>query len=367
MAESPWNWQLLKAREPRGDGSPGSQGDGSPRKKEVPVYYTSLLVSVTESCTVGCRHCGYLGSTRSKEATEDQIADWVTQALDYGIPNIIFTGGEPFQRFRLLKAGVRAAHEHESHPGISSFTSSFWGKSPEAVDQILDQLSGLDHLYLSTDVFHQERVPPAYVMNVIDSAIRRGFNHITLCVTIAEDAEEEQFRTLYQGYGDRLMFHIDRVIPSQFTKTSHPQRQLKPIAANFSADCYLKTPIINPDGDIAACHIAKVGAHQSLDDEVYFLGNLHREPFSDIMKRSEGNYQYQFLRAFGPQGVARLVQQSDSLRTHFGERTFTRDCDLCCRVLLNKKGKEALREWTDDSFNRELIDSVLTTRLGEDR
>lgn len=331
------------------------------------MYYTSLLVSVTESCTVGCRHCGYLGSTRSKEATEDQIADWVTQALDYGIPTIIFTGGEPFQRFRLLKAGVRAAHEHDSHPGISSFTSSFWGKSPEAVDQILDQLPGLTHLYLSTDVFHQERVPPSYVMNVIDGALRRDIAYITLCVTIAEDAEEDQFRTLYQGYGDRLMFHIDRVIPSQFTKTSHPQQQLKPIAANFSVECFLKTPIINPDGDLAACHIAKVGAHQSLDDEVYFLGNLHREPFSDIMKRSEENYQYQFLRAFGPQGVARLVQQSESLRAHFGERTFTRGCDLCCRVLLHKKGKEALREWTDDSFNRELIDSVLTTRLGEAR
>jgi MoaA/NifB/PqqE/SkfB family radical SAM enzyme len=330
------------------------------------VYYSSLLVSVTESCTVGCRHCGYLGSARAKEATEDQVADWVTQALDYGIPYIIFTGGEPFQRFRLLKAGVHAANAHESHPGISSFTSSFWGKSPETVDGILDQLPGMTHLYLSTDVFHQEKVPPAYVMNVIDGAIRRGIEYITLVVTIAEDAEEEQFRTLYQGYGDRLVFHIERVIPSQFTKSSHPQQQLKPIAANFSADCFLKTPIINPDGDLAACHIAKVGAHQSLEDEVYFLGNLHQEPFSDIMKRSEENYEYQFLRAFGPQGVARLVQQSENLRSLFGDRTFTRGCDLCCRVLLNKKGKQALREWTGDSYNRELIDSVLTTRLGED-
>lgn len=331
------------------------------------MYYTSLLVTVTESCTVGCRHCGYLGSARSKEATDDQIADWVTQALDYGIPNIIFTGGEPFQRFRLLKAGVHAANAHESRPGISSFTSSFWGKSPEVVDNILDQLPGLTHLYLSTDVFHQEKVPPQYVMNVIDGALRRDISYITLCVTIAEDAEEEQFRTLYAGYGDRLRFHIERVIPSQFTKSSHPQQQLKPIAENFSSECYLKTPLINPDGDLSACHIAKVGAHQSLDDEVYFLGNLHGEPFSDIMKRSEENYEYQFLRAFGPQGVARLVQQSESLRAFFGDRTFTRGCDLCCRVLLNKKGKAALREWTSDSYNRELIDSVLTTRLGEDR
>lgn len=331
------------------------------------MYYTSLLVSVTESCTVGCRHCGYLGSTRSKEATEDQIADWVTQALDFGMPYIIFTGGEPFQRFKLLKAGVRAAHEHGSHAGISSFTSSFWGKSPEVVDQILDQLTGLTHLYLSTDAFHQERIPPAYVMNVIDGAFRHNIDSITLAVTIAEDAEEEQFRTLYEGYGDRLKFHIDRVIPSQFTKSPHPQQQLKPIAANFSADCFLKTPIINPDGDLAACHIAKVGAHQSLDDEVYFLGNLHGESFSDIMKRAEKNYEYQFLRAFGPQGVARLVQQSENLRSLFGDRTFTRGCDLCCRVLLNKKGKAALREWTDDSYNRELIDSVLVTRLGDDK
>lgn len=280
---------------------------------------------------------------------------------------IIFTGGEPFQRFKLMKAGVQAANAHPSRPELATFTSSFWGKSPEVVDKILAQLPGMAHMYLSTDVFHQEQVPPQYVMNVIDGAIRREIPNITLCVTIAADSEEQQFRELYSRYGERLRFHIDRVITSDFTKTDCPQTQLAPVPENYSNECYLRTPIINPNGDLSACHIAKVGAHGALNDEVYYLGNLHGETFGEIMKRADEDYEYQFLRVFGPQGVARLVQQSDRLRDFFGDRTFTRGCDLCCKVLMTKRGKQALREWVTEPFNRALIDGVRAARFGEAR
>ena len=174
------------------------------------MYYTKILISVTEICTVGCRHCGFIGSIRERQPADEEIADWVTQACDFGIPNIIFTGGEPFQRFSLLKAGVQAASRHPARPGIGCFTSSFWGKNRATVDKFLDQLPGLTHFYLSTDVFHQEKVPAQYVRNVIDGALERGVPHISLCITIAEDAEEQQIRSLYEDYGDRLLVSVDR-------------------------------------------------------------------------------------------------------------------------------------------------------------
>lgn len=330
------------------------------------MYYTHILVSVTEICTVGCRHCGFIGSIRERQPAEQEITDWVTQACDFGIQTIIFTGGEPFQRFSLLKAGVRAAAQHPAKPGIACFTSSFWGKSPATVNKFLDQLPGMTHFYLSTDVFHQERVPAQYVRNVIDGSIARGIPNISLCITIAKDEEEQQIRGLYDDYGDRLLIHVDRVISSPHTEpvaaTGHPPRP-----AHYATHCFLHTPLINPNGDLGACHVAKVGAHQPLDKDVYFLGNLKQKSFQQIMDEADEDYSYQYLRAYGPQGVARLVSENPKLSARFGASRYASGCDMCSKVLLTRVGRQALREHVADPFEQALIDTVRSRRFGEIR
>src|SRR5919199_2003161 len=112
----------------------------------------SLLVSVTEVCHVGCRHCGFIGSTREREPAPAEMNQWVHQACEYGVSMIIFTGGEPFERFEVLTSGVAAAAAFGVPVGI--FTSSYWGTSFAAACQMLRQLPGVTRLYLSTDVFH---------------------------------------------------------------------------------------------------------------------------------------------------------------------------------------------------------------------
>jgi MoaA/NifB/PqqE/SkfB family radical SAM enzyme len=328
------------------------------------VFYTKILVSVTEICTVGCRHCGFIGSIRERQPADEEIAGWVSQACDFGIPTIIFTGGEPFQRFSLLKAGVNAAANHRSQPKIGCFTSSFWGKNRATVDKFLDQLPGLTHFYLSTDVFHQEKVPAQYVRNVIDGSLARGIEHISLCITIAKDEEEQQIRSLYEDYGDRLLIAVDKVIASPHitpvAATGHP-----PKPEHYASSCYLHTPIINPNGDLCACHAAKVGAHHPLEKDVYFLGNLKEKSFGQIMAEAGENYSYQYLRAFGPQGVARLIDENPDLSKRYGDKAFSNGCDMCSRVLLTRKGRQALADHVDDDFQRMLIDTVREHRFGE--
>lgn len=330
------------------------------------MYYSKILVSVTEICTVGCRHCGFIGSIRERQPAEEEIATWVTQACDFGIGTIIFTGGEPFQRFSLLKAGVNAAAGHPAKPGIACFTSSFWGKNPATVDKFLDQLPGLTHFYLSTDVFHQERVPARYVRNVIDGALARGISHISLCITIAEDAEEQQIRSLYDDYGDRLLISVDKVISSPHidpvAAAGHP-----PEPEHYASHCYLHTPIINPNGDLCACHAAKVGAHHPQEKDVYFLGNLKQKTFSQIMAEADENHSYQYLRAFGPQGVARLISEDPGLSARFGGQAFSNGCDMCSRVLLTRQGRQALADHASGEFQQLLTDTVRAVRFGEVR
>lgn len=327
------------------------------------MFYSRILISVTEICTVGCRHCGYIGSVRERQPEADEIANWVTQACDFGIPAIIFTGGEPFQRFSLLKAGAGAAARHPAGPGIGCFTSSFWGKDRPTVDKFLDQLAGLTHFYLSTDVFHQERVPAQHVRNVIDGALERGIE-VSLCITIAKDEEEQQIRALYADYGDKLLVSVDKVISTPHidpvATTAFPPRP-----EHFKPHCFLHTPIVNPNGDLCACHAAKVGAHHPGEKDVYFLGNLKEKSFLQIMDEADRNYSYQFLRAYGPQGIARLVSEDATLTERFGPQLFSNGCDLCSRVLLTRKGREALARHAEDPFNQMLIDSIREHRFGE--
>jgi hypothetical protein len=328
------------------------------------MQFDSILVSVTEVCTVGCKHCGFTGTSRDREPAADELAFWVSQACSYGIPEIIFTGGEPFQRFELLKAAVAAAAGHPSSPEIATFTSSFWGRTREKVRWYLLQLPGLTHLYLSTDIYHQERVPRDYVANVIDGAIEAGIKKITLCITVSEDAEESAIRRQFQMYEDRVRFHVEHVIPTPFLRIAPPQG-VAPDPSRFKSYCYLETPLINPNGDVSACHIGKAGAYVNLSEQVYFLGNLKQNSFAEIMAAAETNDEYQFLRVFGPQGIARMIAETEELRELFGHRTFTSGCDFCYKILRTPEGRKHFRDFVGTNEQRKLIQAARFVRFGE--
>src|ERR1044072_5655533 len=93
------------------------------------MRFNAILFNIVEQCNIRCRHCGYADSVRAAVSTDDELCDWVAQAVDYGIPKIIFTGGEPFIRFNLLKRAVQTAYLRGGGSGI--FTNSLWGKTVE--------------------------------------------------------------------------------------------------------------------------------------------------------------------------------------------------------------------------------------------
>lgn len=327
------------------------------------MTFDAVLVSITEICTVGCRHCGFRGTPRNREAGVADLAAWVSQVCDYGIRRIICTGGEPFQRFEVLRAAVAAAVQHPAAPAVGVFTSGAWGSTPQRVDRLLSQLPGLSHLYVSSDIYHQERIPAAYVHNVIDGALAHGVPLISICITVASDDEERRTRDLFERFANRVMFHVGRVIPTPFlagiAPAGHP-----PDPPRYQPACYLNTPLINPNGDVAACHIGKAGAYVDLAETAYFLGSLATETFDEIMRRAERNYEYQFLRAFGPRGIARVVLESDALRARFADCRFTTGCDLCYKVLRPADARAHFRALVETPAQRALIDAARVVRYG---
>src|SRR4051794_23400768 len=93
------------------------------------MRFSTMLFNIVEKCNIRCRHCGYGDSKRRGKIEHGDLASWVTQAVDYGVRQITFSGGEVFTDFELLRTGVLAVHAAGGNSGL--FTNGLWGTSED--------------------------------------------------------------------------------------------------------------------------------------------------------------------------------------------------------------------------------------------
>lgn len=307
----------------------------------------NILINVTERCHVGCRHCGYISSKRDSEMTTDEMDSWVGQVCGYGINKVIFTGGEAFERFEMLTRGVHCA----SRKGVKSavFTSAFWAKSPKRAWETLRDVSSLQQLYISTDKYHQERVPLEHVHHAIDAAIKIGIPRITLTITYAAQRDLDEVAGWYSRYRDRVEITSQPLIPNKGMRRDESQyaAQLDLAPKNFEHSCFLATPLINPNGDVFACHIGKVDAHRSIRNTPYSLGSLRESSFAGIIESARRRADYAFLVTHGPRGVAESLQAAPEAVKELPRCRFTSGCEMCMSVMLTPQAAEAFRKHAD--------------------
>ena len=343
------------------------QSDSDRAYRGTAPRYDAVLLSVTERCPVGCRHCGFLGAKRNRECTLEEISDWTRQICEYGVSRFIMTGGEPFERFDAVEAAVKVSSGLATMAGV--FTSSYWGTSYSDARAKLERLDGLGHLFLSTDIYHQERVPFAYVNNVIEAAVDLDIQYISMCITYGNEAELDLVKREYARWGGRIKFHEDRVIPTQFLSKRVLAQQAAGIAfssESYARTCFLQTPIINPNGDLIACHSGKAAAHKDMSGSPYYLGNLRESTFREIAEQASRRWDYQYLRTQGPKGVAQLAEASPRILTGVGRTEFTTACDMCFSVLRTEAGRHALQEQSRKPRVQDNINIRLALGLGEE-
>jgi len=327
------------------------------------MRFDSILINVTEQCHVGCRHCGYIGSRRDREMSVAELESWVEQAAAYGVGKIIFTGGEAFERYELLAAGVRRARQAGASSAV--FTSSAWAASAEAARSRLEGLRGLGQLYLSTDIYHQERVPVENVCHAIDAGLESGVQRITLVITYATEADRAAIAAQYGRYGSRVEITSQLLIPNKISRKTliGHVTSFDFTPRQYSAQCWLGTPLVNPDGAVFACHVGKAAAHGDIRKLPYFLGDLREASFAEIMGRARKRADYQYLRTHGPRGVAEMVQMSPPVETSLKRSRFTSGCDMCMCVMLSPETPAALSKYAEE--RTEEIDVRLALLLEE--
>jgi len=295
------------------------------------MKYNAILFNIVEQCNIRCRHCGYSDSPRHGQASEAELVEWVKQAVRYGIPEIIFTGGEPFTRYELLRAAVAAVASVSGRSGV--FTNCSWAHSADIARTKLAELDSLKSLYLSCDKYHLEWVRVERVINVIAAALDLGMDHIVICITHANETDRSEVEQLFSAYRTRVKFQFTRVIPSDQIRKLVPDVEEQALTLrreNFSTSCFLHTPLVNPTGTLTTCHVGKVETHGDISASPYFLGNLREENLQDAFEHAESNTLYQYIRAFGPRAVAEAAIE---LGKDAEGTTYVSDCDMCFRLL----------------------------------
>ncbi|MGW8251300.1 MAG: radical SAM protein, partial [Anaerolineales bacterium] len=138
---------------------------------------TSLHILLTYKCTLECDHCFVWGSPFQDGTLTAQALDAVLeQALDMGtVRSIYFEGGEPFLSYELLLAGVRQASRLGFKTGIVS--NGYWANSFEVALHKLQPFAGqLDHLMISSDLYHWDRKFADHYQNALDAAQELGIH-----------------------------------------------------------------------------------------------------------------------------------------------------------------------------------------------
>ncbi len=117
---------------------------------------------VTMACTGKCKHCSEGEHTNCTGHIDTDVAVKAIREVceNYKIESLMTFGGEPL----LYPKVVCAIHRTATEMGIPKrdlITNGFFTKDPDRIKEVVKNLeeSGVCHILLSVDTFHQETIP----------------------------------------------------------------------------------------------------------------------------------------------------------------------------------------------------------------
>jgi hypothetical protein len=216
----------------------------------------SVLLYLTDRCPVECRHCS-VGSV----ADGPRITDWplfdATVAGIAALPGVevvAISGGEPFVERRGLPRAVSAfrAAGHD----VVIFTSGYWApEHREPAAWITDVLAQTATVFLSTDAFHDERIPISRFTAALRIIAAAG-PHIVVQLLDEPATVDAATGALRAAFGDRWSEHaeINRITPLRRGRGRDLFRVTRLHEAREIGPCtLLGSPTIRYDGVVTPC------------------------------------------------------------------------------------------------------------------
>jgi FO synthase len=160
---------------------------------ETATFVVNRNINFTNVCVVGCAFCGFGQGKRSPDAylvTEDDFADRVQEAVDFGATEICMQGGihpdytlEDYGRWlRLAKECAPQIHLHAYSPMEIHFMCERSGRTPDAVFEYLIECGLGSTPGTAAEVLHDgvrqrispNKLPVARWVEIIEASHRAG-------------------------------------------------------------------------------------------------------------------------------------------------------------------------------------------------
>lgn len=257
----------------------------------------NAAIMSTFQCTAECEECCFECSPRlhDKVSLED-IQLFIDKVSEIpSIKYLVFTGGECFINFDILKESIKYANE-KSLP-IRCVTNSYWARNIEVAKKKISELAGvgLKEINLSTGDDHQKFVS---VWNVLYAAYAGLENGLTVAISI-ETRKNTNFTKedliSHPFYISNLKKHpnhsnlkILNAVWVSFHKESKYEydEMRKPLNIDDGCDEVFKTIALSPTTDVLGCcgltvlHIPQFHLGK-LDDNLW---NTYSQQYRDFLK-----------------------------------------------------------------------------------
>jgi len=302
------------------------------------IDYVNLLrleFIITFRCTTHCIHCYNAGTDKSCPTHIDKnmaVDALETIATKYNLDSLMTFGGEPL----LYPEIVSAIHEKAVALGIGKrqvITNGYWTKEKSRTKKTakLLALSGVNHVMISIDAFHQEWIPLDKVRYSAESLIESGITNIQWhpCWLVSSDADNQ-----YNSKTRKILAVLaplsipiseGNVVTPEGGATTNLSEYFERKMSFPNVSCHelpymnrfddIKSICIEPDGNIPIC-------------EAFNLGNIKD---NNIIKTLESYDPYSIpaIKVILNSGIQRFIEKSVKQGTQLDECGYYTICEMC--------------------------------------
>jgi hypothetical protein len=212
----------------------------------------SLLLFITDRCPVACSHCSVDSRPDSPMISDFELFGELLLGIckHESVKVVGISGGEPFTERRGLALACEALVN--SNKRIVIYTSGVWATKVDSEPQwIIEILKSCSTVYLSTDSFHQNRVPVVHFQRAALEIVKAG---AWLVVQTLEVEKTTSLLEMVFGVDFSGCAEVVGISPLQNGRGQNVFDLKGHQPASAMGTCSLAvTPVIRYDGNISSC------------------------------------------------------------------------------------------------------------------
>ena len=320
------------------------------------MYPLVLGVITTYQCPLQCQHCCFrCGPHRRERIALDDVKNAVDVLRSHSdLRCVAFTGGEPL----LLGKDLHDLIAHANGRGLSTrvVTSGFWGKRPQVVENVLEELhrAGLRELNISTGDYHSRFVPVEQVCSIAVAAAQRGLQVLVVVehqeggAVTKETVKQEIEKCSYSGKPVSPVIIIENHLVPRKPVVCDPTLICRTQTEYHGCSNILRNLSLTPLGELyACCGLTMCEIPELRIGTVADLAAVRSQDMLRDLLFSNGIYP--LLATEGPKRLAHMLE--DEIGVPVLRDATVHRCEECAALFAHGLARPILREKACDSVS----------------